>query len=90
VSLEKGTPHIIDKDAAGRKRIPLRIVILSFFLNVARLHFTRSSLLALKRPVAQQNSEKRDESNQDDNNRYHQGEGPRMPHLGRPNLAQKM
>lgn len=79
MSLEKGTPHIIDKDAAGR-----------LFLNITRLLFTRSSLLALKRPVAQQNSEKRDESNQDDNNRYHQGHGPRMPHLGRLNLAQKM
>jgi hypothetical protein len=90
VSLEKGTPHIIDKDAAGRKGIPLRMVILSFFLNITRLLFTRSSHLALKRPVAQQNSEKCGESNQNDNNRYHQGDGPRMPHLGRPNLAQKM
>lgn len=36
----------------------------------------------LKRPVAQQNTVKREDPNQDDNNRYHEGDGPPMLRLG--------
>jgi hypothetical protein len=38
----------------------------------------------------QQNTIKRDESNQDDKKRYHEGDGPHMPRLGRPNRVQKI
>ena len=44
----------------------------------------------LKRPVAQQNTVKRNESNQDDKNRYYEGDGPHVPRLGRTDLVQKI
>jgi hypothetical protein len=43
----------------------------------------------LKRPVAQQNTVKRNGSNQDDKNRYHEGDGPHMRCPGRTDFVQK-
>src|SRR5260370_663848 len=51
-------------------------------------HLARSPS-RLERSVAQQNTVKRNESNQDDKNRYREGDGPRTPRTAPPNLAQK-